>query len=965
MIDDKTIKLESLADRPPVDQVVDRTIALPATAGSDTQQTLKPADNVVTAAPVADANVFVLKGKKYQKLNCLSDNSGEAQVFLVERDAKDYVLKVYYPNFSVNKKLLQTIRSLQFEMIVNLIDYGKTWVDGKNRYYELMEYLRGGTMQDYKPDGDLNLFRRMALQGAAALAYCHRNNILHKDVKPANFFFRDEGHKELVLGDFGISAFLDPATHTVRTTQARTPIYAAPEMYADVIDGEVELTAAADYYSLGITLMAFWLGETPMSSNERSMMKQKNEGRLPRLGELPDTVKHVVQGLTAVNPQGRWTYDEVERWFKGEDVKVDLSSATLHYKTFVVDPERNLVADSLHELIPLLVDNERLAMNYLYSGRIASWLESCGNQKLAAIVKDITANKYPADTKAGLMASVYAMDPTYPYKDLKGNPCDEVHEISLSLLGNQEAYALTLQQPGDPLFLWLEQHTRCDVDRLRSFFTPEADAHVAVMRLVFEIDPDIPFLGRHPSATLSDIVYSYGHVSLPDDDWQALTDGRLLSWMHSHEDVMACEAIRILTEGKPYSESLAYKVLYNLDRDVAYDLREAVTPEAVGSVLAKQLMQLEHTSAADFEHTMREVTDKDGRFFYYAQMHGWSHLIDEAARCFDLQAAENRERLGHYDLRTAMYRFCRLLGAVPGYLLPGGQVLTDQQLSTDLAAQIRAEIRSGALPQWLSVFYHEDPTRDFSEPYSYEHELAQWLLAIGRFDEKYHYYHRYSKACEETRQRMSYVRRRWDNAHRRERLMRQVFYGLCAVWMLLVVVFGRQVAGYVAQHPSVAIMLPVGCFCGVIAATRAYFKGYGFTASLLWGVPGLLSSLVPIYVMKLVVAKVPILSPVAMIALTLVYMLVCRKTDFSSDRKSDDSLVDEALNTDDVNTTLLDPLYYTFKTRSTRYSATKFSLLDDVDNQVHSYAGESVIHYLLWSLMVVTLIVMLLVHSLG
>ena len=39
-------------------------------------------------------------------------------------------------------------------------------------------------------------------------------------------------------------------------------------------------------------------------------------------------------------------------------------------------------------------------------------------------------------------------------------------------------------------------------------------------------------------------------------------------------------------------------------------------------------------------------------------------------------------------------------------------------------------------------------------------------------------------------------------------------------------------------------------------------------------------------------------------------------------------------------------------------------LLDDVDNQVNSFAGESVIHYLEWSFMVLLLIVMLLLHCL-
>lgn len=208
-------------------------------------------------------------------------------------------------------------------------------------------------------------------------------------------------------------------------------------MYNDVIDGEVEITPSVDFYSLGITLMTLWLGENPLSQNERVMMRKKNEGRLPRINELHDRVKMLIQGLTAVNPQNRWKYEQVERWFLGEDVEVDISSPILKYRSFIVDPEKNLVADNVHELIPLLLDNERLAINYLYNGRIAGWLEQCGNVKLSSVVKDIVVNRYPADQHAGLMAAVYVMEPTYPYRDLHGNLCDDIHSVSISVLSYQ------------------------------------------------------------------------------------------------------------------------------------------------------------------------------------------------------------------------------------------------------------------------------------------------------------------------------------------------------------------------------------------------------------------------------------------------------------------------------------------------------------------------------------------------
>ena len=357
----------------------------------------------------------------------------------------------------------------------------------------------------------MDKFRRITLQSAAALAYCHQLRILHKDIKPGNFFFRDKDHNELVLGDFGISSMLEDDGKAHKTTQARTPIYAAPEMYSDVIDGVVEISAKADFYSLGISLMTLWLGESPMSTNERVMMRQKNEGRIPRMNELPERIKLLVMGLTVVNPINRGGYEQVEQWFLGESPKVDLSSPFLKYKSFIVDPERNLVADNIHELVPLLLANEKEAIGYLYNGRITQWLEACGNSKLSTIVKDIITKRYPIDQRAGLMASVYAMEPTYPYRDLRGSLCDDVHSICISLLSNQDEYALTLNNENDSFYLYVETHTSCDVERLRSYFkgidrTNKDEVRVAIMKIVLEVDPEIPFMVKHTSSTINEIV---------------------------------------------------------------------------------------------------------------------------------------------------------------------------------------------------------------------------------------------------------------------------------------------------------------------------------------------------------------------------------------------------------------------------------------------------------------------------
>ena len=574
-------------------------------------------------------------------------------------------------------------------------------------------------------------------------------------------------------------------------------------------------------------------------------------------------------------------------------------------------------------------------------------------------------NRYPVDQRAGLMAAVYAMEPTYPYKDVKGNLCDDIHSMAISLLSYAKEYGLLLTNPNDSLFLYLESHTKCNVDRIRSYFK-DSDAskiRVAIMRTAYEIDPEIPLLPRYPSSSLKEIVKTFGNEKLTDDDWRSLTDGRLLSWMYSHEDRMACESLRILTKGQPHSEALAYKVLYNLDRDAAYDLKRAFTPVQIGEHLCERLKDAEHLGEKEFSKEMSDLTDLNGRFSYYAQLHGWTEILNEYNRCFDLKTEENRERLGLYDYRTAAYRFCRVLGVTPVYKMQDGTEY-DDGLNLDIhnSSQVRNEIRNGSFTQWLSVFYHENPQSDFSEEYAYERSLEQWLRKLGEIDISYPYYKRFVDACEETTKRVKSVRDNWQRAKGREQLWRTVFYSLCGIWILLVLLIGVKDRTYLLGHTFLCIGLPLGGMTAIIVGTRAFFRGYDFVFSCLWGIAGALSSFIPIIILKYIGQTHPSLFNVAIILITLAYMLVCHLTDFRGDQKADSKLISEVLD-DDVKSTLLEPLYYTFKTKSYKFNGSKFGVLNDVTDQVRSISGESVLHYVLWSILALIFVLNFIIFS--
>ena len=148
----------------------------------------------------------------------------------------------------------------------------------------------------------------------------------------------------------------------------------------------------------------------------------------------------------------------------------------------------------------------------------------------------------------------------------------------------------------------------------------------------------------------------------------------------------------------------------------------------------------------------------------------------------------------------------------------------------------------------------------------------------------------------------------------------------------------------------------------VIVATRAYFRGYDIMFSGLWGLLGALSSFIPIIILRYFNQSHPSLFNIIIIVITLVYMLICHLTDFRGDQKADSKLISEVLE-NDVKSTLLEPLYYTFKTKSYKFNGSKFGLLNDVTDQVRSISGESVLHYILWTLLALIFVLDFIVFS--
>ncbi|KAG0235531.1 Dual-specificity kinase, spindle pole body (SPB) duplication and spindle checkpoint function [Actinomortierella wolfii] len=122
---------------------------------------------------------------------------------------------------------------------------------------------------------DLNFVRHMWLQMLEAVKVIHDMNIVHTDLKPANFVLV-EGVLKLI--DFGIAGAISPDTTNLhRAAQMGTANYMPPEAFNEAsVAGVRKLGRAADVWSLGCILYQMVYGKTPFSEFEELLQKMLN-----------------------------------------------------------------------------------------------------------------------------------------------------------------------------------------------------------------------------------------------------------------------------------------------------------------------------------------------------------------------------------------------------------------------------------------------------------------------------------------------------------------------------------------------------------------------------------------------------------------------------------------------------------------------------------------------------------------
>ena len=253
-----------------------------------------------------------LLGNRYEIIEKIG-NGGMATVYKAMDKVlkRNVAVKILRDEFTTDEEFIkrfdveaQSAARLTHPNIVSIYDVGVE----DNLHYIVMELIQGKTLKEIilEEKGPLpwKWSVNVAIQIASALETAHRNNIIHRDIKPHNIIITEDGIAKVT--DFGIAKAVSNSTITAFGTTMGSVHYFSPEHarggYTD---------AKSDLYSLGVVLYEMVTGRLPFDADTPVSVALKHMQEKPKEPievnpNVPKAVNKIIMKALQKDPNLRY-----------------------------------------------------------------------------------------------------------------------------------------------------------------------------------------------------------------------------------------------------------------------------------------------------------------------------------------------------------------------------------------------------------------------------------------------------------------------------------------------------------------------------------------------------------------------------------------------------------------------------------------------------------------------------------
>lgn len=342
-------------------------------------------------------------GNRYEIIKKIG-NGGMATVY----KAKCHVLnrfvaiKVLRDEFTTDEEFIKRFRieaqaaaSLTHPNIVSIYDVGN---EG-DLYYIVMELIQGRTLKQIINEEGILTWKwavNISIQIASALETAHKNNIVHRDIKPHNIIITEDGIAKVT--DFGIAKAVSNSTITAFGTTIGSVHYFSPEHarggYTD---------AKSDLYSLGVVMYEMLTGkvpfdaDTPVSIALKHMQEQPKEP-IEMNPAIPRSVNKII--MKAMQKDANLRYNTASEMLK--DLSLALKNPDGDFVT-IANEENNFNT----QVVPTM-----------YNANKPENEEESGNKKEGKFKKFVKNHKVMSFFLGGILLFILTIGITYAATEL-------------------------------------------------------------------------------------------------------------------------------------------------------------------------------------------------------------------------------------------------------------------------------------------------------------------------------------------------------------------------------------------------------------------------------------------------------------------------------------------------------------------------------------------------------------------